>query len=327
MHRYMAYLGMSLLFLTQSGAALEDPGFITDDSRQKETSSTAMVCYDFKDQNLKSMPEQKIERIVATIQDPSKVVALGFSSNSMDAACFQKLTGKLNPSQYKNLEILDVSTNPLNEEAVPVFLEWLKVSPHLYINVVLTHLGVRNVETLFDTLVQILSRGVDKDLKGLEDTEQGKTLKTTPDEEGSLLSKGALSFPSVEKRALKIMKRFIFISKGYLSRASKNIQIYKALVDKGKIPPHWLQIHRGFYALPVLKKLKQQRELNLINAARRSMQAAAVLSATFPPRRPEDEISSEEYEREKLPFWATMQLLTGSLSQAALSESYENKRK
>jgi hypothetical protein len=155
-------------------------------------------------------------QVVEIIKSKKKIKLFMLAGKDWTSENFNAFTKMVSESDLalNDLIYLDLSENRIGSDCIPSLLFWLKLTNIKFINLVSTKLSLKHVQLVYAGLIEASVR---------------------------------------EKKALEYMKKIIFVSQSYLSKASSMVQIYTDLVSDHKIPKEWAEIHRQFYASEWLK--------------------------------------------------------------------------
>lgn len=105
-----------------------------------------------------------------------------------------------------------------------------------------------------------------------------------------------------------LLKRIIFISKGYIRQASQN-QIYIDFLKEGKLYSDWEAKHKSFYQKDYYNKLLKMREYNQFKMVERYMISLSLNQSPSQTRIHENNYG-EDSEEEILSFGQALDLIT-----------------
>jgi hypothetical protein len=180
---------------------------------------------DFSEISFAESASKKIKELKEAINaTKGQVRAIDLSQDRIDSKTFDKITDKLDivNSNYKYLMVVNLEDNHIDENAANSLAIWLKLKSRPFINISNNPISLKNVYRIFDAF-QIEF-----------------TLEETRD----------------------FMRQIIFMSKEYVNKAKRNVQVYKSFERKGIIPYDWDAIHHKFYNLQDYKDLLATREEN-----------------------------------------------------------------
>ncbi|MDI9637894.1 hypothetical protein QM565_19385 [Geitlerinema splendidum] len=197
---------------------------------------------DCSEWDLSINPALKIQKIRFVLEgQEAGIEGLGFSQNRMTSAQFDEITASLDPEKYLNLKILNLNDNVIDTAAAPSLLKWLGLPSAPLINITgNSSISLKNISKLYGAL-------------------------------GSLIDD-----PSDLKEK---MKRVIFMSPQYITKAKSSVAIYNTHAEEGIIPGDWDQRHKSFYASEYFKRLQAQRAIDRLTKCMEGMK----ILATTPP--------------------------------------------
>ena len=117
--------------------------------------------------------------------------------------------------------MLDLSENKLDEKAASALLSWLQLQSLDYINLGGNPMSLKRIGLLYEQL-----------------------------------SKGGMQTDAIQT----LMRKVIFMSAGYVKKASDQVAVYKKLVQEKRIPADWADTHNTYYRLPLLKQFRHYKE-------------------------------------------------------------------
>ncbi len=122
----------------------------------KMNSHTEGVIFDFSEVSLDYNVDWKLKQILDKLYDRSRIEALGLTQNNITPNIFDTITQTLNPSQFTNLKLLDLSNNPLDETCIKTLLQWLILPSKPYIRLCRTEISNKRVKKLYHQLMQVV---------------------------------------------------------------------------------------------------------------------------------------------------------------------------
>lgn len=224
----------------------------------------------------KTIPiEEKLSTIKGKLLKSSNVMSMNLKKTNLNSSTFKRLTKclltePLIESSLKSFQILEISDNKIDENAAPSIAKWLLLTSKPYIKLTGNPIALKNISKLYTGF-----------------TNNGFS----------------------NENINKFMKKIIFVSKEYVRKASKTVQIYKTLVDNKIIPRNWACIHSEFYNLKFYKSLLKQEEINQFNLVMEKMERLSILSPS------QLQSSNEEKEEDSISFNKAFKIFTPKYSE------------
>ncbi|MGV8964241.1 MAG: hypothetical protein ACOH2V_12805 [Candidatus Saccharimonadaceae bacterium] len=177
--------------------------------------------------------------VIQALKDSPQVRFIRLSNCGLSSNNFKRLTMELNLKEFTRLRFIDISGNPLDKTAALALGEWLNLDSRPYVKLTETDLKTSKVENLYDEL--------------------RKTFTTN--------------------QVAEFMKHVIFITRAYLSNTqlkNEEIEVYNRLVETGKIPSNWKEIHLDFYKKYFTKKTSSETQINQISKGDQKLKGSAL---------------------------------------------------
>jgi hypothetical protein len=168
---------------------------------------------DFHGINLSIKQDDAVQELKAS----SEIKFIRLSQCGLSSDNFKRLTMMLDLKEFSQLQLIDISSNPIDKTAALALAGWLELESQPYVKLTETDLKASKVESLYDELRHVFTT----------------------------------------KQVAEFMKRVIFVTRSYLSNTQlKNdeVEVYNRLVQAGKIPTNWKDIHLEFYKKYFTKK-------------------------------------------------------------------------